>query len=117
MRLKLHEEVEWIVSHAWSFRFLVLAVVFTGAEAALPLFTEHPPLPRKIFAVVIFLIVSLALISRIIVQQRPPRFFPDADKVSPPAAPVPSETITLLTAATALNAATTVANAAVQANQ
>lgn len=76
MRLKLHDEVGWIVSHAWSFRFLVLAAVLTGAEAVLPLFVDHPPLPRRLFAVVSFLIVALALVSRIVVQQRPPQFAP-----------------------------------------
>jgi hypothetical protein len=82
MRLKLHNEAGWIVSHAWSFRFLVLAMVLTGAESAIPLFMEHPPLPRRLFALVVFLIVALAMVSRIVVQQRPPQLFPDADKAT-----------------------------------
>lgn len=77
MSLKLHKEIGWIVSHAWSFRFLVLAAVFSGAEAVLPLFMEHPPLPRRLFAVVVFVIVVLALVARVIVQQRPPQIAPD----------------------------------------
>jgi hypothetical protein len=76
MRLKLHNEVEWIVSHAWSFRFLVLAMALSGAEAVLPLFIDHPPLPRRLFALVVFLVVALAMVSRIVVQQRPPQLFP-----------------------------------------
>jgi hypothetical protein len=82
MSLKLHKEIGWIVSHAWSFRFLVLAAVLTGTEALLPLFTEHPPLPRRLFAVVVFLIVSLAMVARIVVQQRPPQLFPEEDKAA-----------------------------------
>lgn len=80
MRFKLHNEAGWIVSHAWSFRFLVLAMALSGAEALLPLFIDHPPLPRRLFAVVVFLVVASAMVARIIVQQRPPQLFPDADK-------------------------------------
>lgn len=75
MGLKLHKEIGWIVSHAWSFRFLVLAMTLSGAEAVLPLFTDHPPLPRRLFALVTFLVVALAMVSRIVVQQRPPVMF------------------------------------------
>ena len=71
-RLRLHDEWRWIVGHAWSFRFLGLAAVLSGAQAALPLFMDHPPLPRRLFAVVVFLIVSLAMIFSIIVQKHPP---------------------------------------------
>lgn len=83
MALKLHREAGWIVSHAWSFRFLVLAMVLSGAEAALPLFMEHPPLPRRLFALAIVLITALAMVSRLIVQQRPPELFaPEPDKAA-----------------------------------
>jgi hypothetical protein len=82
MRLKLHNEIGWIVSHAWSFRFLVLAMVLSGAEAVLPLFMDHPPLPRRIFAVLVFLVVALAMVSRIVVQQRPPQFGPEPEKAA-----------------------------------
>ena len=80
MGLKLHKEIGWIVSHAWSFRFLVLATLLSGAEAVLPLFTDHPPLPRRLFAAVVFVVVVLAMLSRVIVQQRPPQLFPETDK-------------------------------------
>lgn len=79
MRLKLHDEVSWIVSHAWSFRFLVLAALLSGAEAVLPLFASHPPLPPRLFAVVCFLVVALALVARVVVQQRPPQLPPEND--------------------------------------
>lgn len=77
MRLKLNHEIGWIVSHAWSFRFLVFAMALSGAEAVLPLFMDHPPLPRRIFAVLVFMVVALAMVARVIVQQRPPQFFDD----------------------------------------
>jgi hypothetical protein len=52
----------------------------TGAENILPLFMSHPPLPPRLFAVVVFLVVALALVARVVVQQRSPQLFPDADK-------------------------------------
>lgn len=69
---KLNDEWRWIVGHAWSFRLLVAAAVLSGAQAALPLFMDHPPLPRRVFAVVVFLIVSLAMILNLIIAERPP---------------------------------------------
>ena len=79
MGLKLNKEVGWIVSHAWSFRFLVLAAAFTGAEALLPLLSAHQPLPPRLFAAVTFLIVVAAMVSRTVVQQRPPQFFTEVE--------------------------------------
>lgn len=75
MKWRLHSEAGWIVSHAWSFRFLVLAAVLSGAEAALPLFMDHPPLPRRLFAVAVFLVTACAAVARLIVQERPPELF------------------------------------------
>lgn len=79
MGLKLHKEIGWIVSHAWSFRFLVLAAVLTGAEAVLPLITTHQPLPPRLFSLVVFSIVAAAMVARIVVQQRPPQLFPSEE--------------------------------------
>lgn len=115
MGLKLHREIGWIVSHAWSFRFLVLAMVLSGAEAVLPLFIDHPPLPRRIFSLLVFVIVAAAMLARVIVQQRPPVVFSD----DPVPAPAPSDTTVQTNALTVqLCAATTMANCAtVQAPQ
>ena len=87
--VRLHDEWRWIVGHSWSFRLLGLAAVFSGAQAALPLFMDHPPLPRRIFAVVVFLIVSLAMILNLIVAERTPVIIaPEiSEPVSAPAAP------------------------------
>jgi hypothetical protein len=71
-KFNIHDEWRWIVGHSWSFRLLIAAATLSGAQAALPLFMDHPPLPRKIFAVVVFLIVSLAMILNLIVAERPP---------------------------------------------
>jgi hypothetical protein len=71
--LKLHDEISWIVSHAWSFRFLLLAPMLSGAEAILPLISNHQPLPPRIFAAATFLIVAAATVARLVAQKRPPR--------------------------------------------
>jgi ABC-type branched-subunit amino acid transport system permease subunit len=73
MGLKLHNEIGWIVSHAWSFRFLVLAMVLSGAEAVLPCSWITRRCRAVIFALLTFLVVALAMVSRIVVQQRPPQ--------------------------------------------
>ncbi|KRQ11945.1 hypothetical protein AOQ73_05930 [Bradyrhizobium pachyrhizi] len=106
--LKLHEEAKWIVSHAWSFRFLVLAAALSGAEGILPLFMDHPPLPRRIFAVVVFLIIVSAMVARIIVQRRPPEFLPPSPEPAPTPAPSPATDL--------MNQAAAIANAATAAN-
>lgn len=100
LKFNLHAEWRWIVGHSWSFRLLIAAAVLSGAQSALPLFMDHPPLPRRIFAVVVFLIVSLAMIANLIVAERPPVILaPDlsepvpapalvaAPEPAPPAAP------------------------------
>ena len=97
--MKLHSEAKWIASHAWSFRFLVLAAVLTGAEAALPLIVDYSPVPRRVFAAVMFAVVAAGLVSRLILQQRPPQLFEPATAtpaaiasipVPAPAAPLPA---------------------------
>jgi len=85
MRLKLHDDAKWIASHAWSFRFLVLAAVLTGAEAAMPLLVDHSPVPRRVLALVMFLVVAFALIARLIVQQHPPELFDEPKAAALPA--------------------------------
>lgn len=92
---RLSSEWRWIVGHSWSFRLLIAAAVLSGAQAAIPLFMDHPPLPRRIFAVVVFLIVSLAMILNLIVAERPPVILaPDLSEPVPTpalvAAPVPA---------------------------
>jgi len=71
--LKLHDEIGWIVSHAWSFRFLLLAAMLSGAEAILPLVSNHQPLPPRLFAAVTFLTVTAATVARLVAQKRPRR--------------------------------------------
>lgn len=71
-KFNIRDEWRWIVGHSWSFRLLIAAATLSGAQAALPLFMDHPPLPRRIFAVVVFLIVSLAMILNLIIAERPP---------------------------------------------
>lgn len=128
--LKLHKDAGWIVSHAWSFRFLVLAAVLSGAEVVLPMFADHPPLPHRVYAAVIGVVVALALVARVVVQQHPPQLFDEptpqdsavyrTDPAStpvvnaPPApAPAAAAAIASLTASAAIANATTAANAAI----
>ena len=95
LKINLHTEWRWIVGHSWSFRLLIAAAVLSGAQSALPLFMDHPPLPRRIFAVVVFLIVSLAMIVNLIVAERTPVILaPElSEPVPAPAAPEPASPV------------------------
>ena len=65
--MKLASEWKCIVQKAWSFRFMVLAGVFTTAETVLPYFTDL--IPRGVFTVLTLVAVTGGLISRVIAQK------------------------------------------------
>ena len=52
---------------AWSPRLMLAAALLTGAEAVLPFFSDM--IQRGTFALVSFVVIVLAFISRFIVQQ------------------------------------------------
>lgn len=65
--MKLASDWKDILRRAWSVRFLVLAGVLSGAEVILPFFAQD--IPQGTFAVLSFLAVSGAFISRIVAQR------------------------------------------------
>lgn len=56
-----------VLKKAWSVRLMAAASVLSGAEAALPLFSGV--LPRGTFAVLLFFVVTGALLSRFLAQK------------------------------------------------
>lgn len=66
----------------------MLAAILTGAEGVVPLFVDNPPLPRRLFAVVVFFIIVAAMIARTVAQDRPE---PVDDKPVQPVAPVAAQ--------------------------
>jgi hypothetical protein len=56
-----------IVRKAWSFRLMLLASVFTTAEAILPLFMDA--IPRGLFAMLTLLSVTGGMIARLVAQK------------------------------------------------
>jgi hypothetical protein len=56
-----------ILKKAWSIRFLILAGLLSGAEVILPFFQDS--IPRGAFAILSFLAVGGAFISRIVAQR------------------------------------------------
>lgn len=65
----------WVLRYGWSVRFIVLAVVLTGLEAGIAVYTGygHPPpfgIPVGIFAALASLISLGALAARFIAQSR-----------------------------------------------
>lgn len=58
-----------VLRHAWSVRLIALSVALSGAEAALPLFLDNPPLPRGAMAAIAFAVTGLAMLARLIAQK------------------------------------------------
>jgi len=58
----------WLVRHAWSMRFMMLAGVFGTVEIMLPLFMDD--MPRHVFAVLSIVAIVGGMASRVMVQKR-----------------------------------------------
>lgn len=58
-----------VLIRAFSVRFLLLASIFSGLEAALPFIDEFVSIPRGLFAIMTFVSVAGGLITRFIVQE------------------------------------------------
>lgn len=70
--MKLYENWREILRKAWSVRFMVLAALFTGIEAALPILQpilDGTVIPTGLFAALSGLSTSAALVARIVAQQ------------------------------------------------
>lgn len=65
--MKLYENWKEILRRSWSLRFIILAGALSGIEVILPFFSED--IPRNIFAVLSFILVSAAFIARLVAQK------------------------------------------------
>jgi hypothetical protein len=65
--MKLYTNWKEIVSKAWSIKFIILAGALSASEVILPLFFDY--FDRGTFAVLSFVAVSGAFISRLIAQK------------------------------------------------
>jgi hypothetical protein len=65
--MKLYDNWKEILRKAWSIRFMVIAAVLSGIEIVLPMFSEQ--FPRNVFAILSFIFVGAAFMSRIIAQR------------------------------------------------
>jgi hypothetical protein len=65
--MKLYDNWQEILRKAWSIRFIVLAGILSGIEVILPFFADS--IPRGIFALMSFMAVSAAFVSRIVAQK------------------------------------------------
>lgn len=66
--MKLYENWRVILREAWSIRFMLIAAIFSGAQSVLPMFSYS--IPRGLFAILTFIAVAGAFISRLIAQER-----------------------------------------------
>lgn len=65
--MKLIGDWELVLKRAWSARLMVLAALLSGAEVALPFFTEM--IAPGIMAALSLIVVSAAFIARFVAQQ------------------------------------------------
>ena len=65
--MKLLDDWNWIVRHAWSFRLNILAGLFAAAEAILPLWMYD--FPRGVFAGLTLATVVGSNIARVVAQR------------------------------------------------
>ena len=66
-RVRLNTEWRTIVRHAWSMRFGAVAVVFSIAEVAVPLYQDA--MPRGVFAALSGLSMVGGMIARLLLQK------------------------------------------------
>lgn len=66
--MKLVENWRAVLRHAWSVRLLVIAVMMSGVEAALPLLEGVITVPPGIFAALSGFVGAGALLARVILQ-------------------------------------------------
>jgi hypothetical protein len=65
--MKLYTNWKEIVKKAWSIKFIILAGMLSAAEVVLPLFFDY--FDRGTFAILSFIAVSGAFVSRLIAQK------------------------------------------------
>jgi len=65
--MKLYNNWKEIVRKAWSIKFIILAGVLSASEVILPLFFDY--FDRGTFAILSFIAVSGAFVSRLIAQK------------------------------------------------
>jgi hypothetical protein len=65
--MKLLDDWKRIARKAWSVRLMLAAGVLSGCEAVVPMLGGY--LPRRTFAVVVFVVVMSALVARFVAQR------------------------------------------------
>ena len=65
--MKLYPNWKTIIRKGWSIRFMLVAGALSGFEVALPVFADQ--IPRGTFAILSFLAVGGAFISRLVAQE------------------------------------------------
>lgn len=65
--MKLLDDWKRIARKAWSVRLMLAAGVLSGAEAVVPMLGGY--LPRRAFAIVVFVVVMGALVARFVAQR------------------------------------------------
>ncbi len=65
--MKLYDNWREVLRKAWSIRLMFLAGLLTGCEVILPFYADV--FPRNMFAILSFLAVAGAMVSRLVAQK------------------------------------------------
>ena len=65
--MKMLKDWKDIARKAWSIRLMLTAGLLSGAEVILPMFMDD--MPRNVFAVLSMLVITGAMISRLVAQK------------------------------------------------
>jgi hypothetical protein len=68
--MRLHADWRHILLHAWSVRLIAIAAFLSGIEVILPIIGYALPVSPFVLAAISFLVVSGALVSRVLVQEK-----------------------------------------------
>lgn len=66
--MKLIDNWEKVLKHAWSLRLIIVSGLFSGVEAFLPMWSDT--VPRGIFALISLAIAIAAAVSRFVSQPK-----------------------------------------------
>lgn len=68
--MKLKTNWRAVLRHAWSLRLTAAATALSGAEVAIGIFANDPPIPRGSFAVLAMAVTIAAGGARLVAQKR-----------------------------------------------
>lgn len=68
--MTLHHDWRAILKHAWSVKLIIASGVLSALEVVIPIFSDSPPIPRGLFALLAFTVTLTAAGARLLAQKQ-----------------------------------------------